>query len=454
MNPSRRPSLNLLFIFLAVATLATLSVVSMRFYSSAFSSLNLKQIVGLLRGEKADIHIGDAQSSLKSTSLPHNVPIGQGDTQAADELTQLDGAAQKLNLQINERPRDPALHNQLGLIYEGIGSKDKAIRQFEIAVELSRAALNALNEKQKGLKKEADPDTVSVLAMIDSAKLSAELAASHSALARIYDQQGASDKVVAQLDLINKDRAFCLVRGRPSIDGLRREPSQPTMHRFSPACLQLLARAQALLQAKRAPEAIQIYKQVLVLDPQAGIAHEKLGQVALTMGNYYLAKQELVKACKLNSATANSHLLLADAYQGMTQTDLAIAELKLATTLDPKNYNALFELGSLYATGGDNLMAAQTFHKLVELNPSSPAAHNNFASSLSMTGKYHEAEEEFEKALALAPELASSHYGMGIALYNLKQYPAAISELKRALSLNPNYADAKNKIETAYRHMN
>jgi tetratricopeptide (TPR) repeat protein len=108
----------------------------------------------------------------------------------------------------------------------------------------------------------------------------------------------------------------------------------------------------------------------------------------------------------------------------------------------------------MYASGGKNDLAAQTFQRVVEINPRSAAAHNNLGSSLSMNGKYREAIPEFEKALAISPNMASSHYGMGLALYNVKDYPAAISELKRALTLNPSYADAKTKIALCYRRSN
>jgi superkiller protein 3 len=344
------------------------------------------------------------------------------------------------------------LHNQLGLIYEGLGDSDKAIRQFQSAVELCRGELLSLAATQRTLKQQVANDKLS-LSMIQSAKLSSELSAAHSALARIYDQLGMRDKVVSELDLLNRDRAFGSAQKAQERAGVAPLP-QSSVHRLTPACLQLLARAQALNQSGRNIEAVQLYKQVLSIDPQAAIAHQQLGQSALTSGNFYLAKEELTKASDLDQGNANTHVLLSLAYRQLSQFDSARSELQKAVKLDPKNYGALFQLGSLYASGGKNDLAAQTFQRVVEINPHSAAAHNNLGSSLSMTGKYRDAIPEFEKALALAPNLASSHYGMGLALYNMREYPAAVSELKRAVSLNPNYADAKTKIQLCYRHTN
>ncbi len=372
-----------------------------------------------------------------------------------EELTSLDGAAQKLLVGINQNPAEPSLHNQLGLIYEGLGDNDRAIRQFQTAVDLSRSGLLTLAASQKTLRQQLANDKLAY-SMIQSAKLSTDLSAAHSALARIYDQMGMRDRVVAELDLLNRDRAFGSSGAQKGSERtITAQGGQAsTVHRLSPACLQLLARAQALGQAGRKGEAVQLYKQVLRLDPQAAIAHQQLGMTAAAGGNYYLAKEELTRASELDPLNANTHITLGVTYKGMSQYDNARTEFEKAVQLDPRNYGALFQLGAMYASSGKNDLAAQTFQKVVELNPGSAAAHNNLGSSLSMTGRYREAIGQFEKALALSPNMASSHYGMGMALYNMREYPASIAELKQALSLNPSYADAKTKIQLAYRHTN
>ncbi|HEY9680877.1 MAG TPA: tetratricopeptide repeat protein [Oculatellaceae cyanobacterium] len=443
---NRRPSLKLVVVLIAALVLVTIPVIPMRLYGVGL--LPLKQLSQLWPGadqpkpsETSAPVATDAQASRSDQSLKTD-----------EELSSLDGAAQKLVISISQNPADPSLHNQLGLIYEGLGDSEKAIPQFQSAVDLCRAELLNLASQQRTLKQQVANDKLS-LSMIQSARLSTELSAAHSALARIYDQLGMRDKVVAELDMLNRDRAFG--SGQKTQERATVAQGQiAVVHRLSPACLQLLARAQALTQSGRNNEAVQLYKQVLSMDPQAAIAHQQLGQTALANGNSYLAKEELSKAAELDPSNAATHVSLAMAYRQLSQFEPARNELQKAVQVDPKNYGALFQLGSLYASGGKNALAAQTFQRAVDLNPRSAAAHNNLGSSLSMAGKYRDAIGEFEKALALSPTLASSHYGMGVALYNMRQYPAAVSELKRAVSLNPNYADAKTKIQLCYRHTN
>ena len=425
--------------------LVTLPVIPMRLYGVGFSPL--KQLASFFpaltksKSTETSVQSDDTDNRQSSTaSLKHE-----------EELTSLDSAAQKLVAGIAAHPEDPSLHNQLGLIYEGLGDTDKALDQFQTSVSLARTGLLALSSTQKTLREQMANDKLSV-SMIHTAKLSTDLSAAHSALARLYDQMGMRDKVVAELDLLNRDRAFSSAAAQHVTE--KSSSNQSSVHRFTPACLQLLARAQALTQARRNNEAIQLYKEVIAIDPQAAIAHQQLGLAAVAAGNCYLAKEELVKATELDPTNASNYISLGAAYKGMSQFEMSRNALQKAVQLDPKNFNALFQLGSMYAASGKNDLAAQMFQRVVDLNPNSAAAHNNLGSSLSMNGHPREAISEFEHALALSPELASSHYGMGIALYNVKDYPAAISELKRALALNPGYSDAKEKITLAYRHTN
>jgi tetratricopeptide (TPR) repeat protein len=426
--------------------LVTLPVIPMRLYGVGFSPL--KQLASIFpfasKSKSTDVSTQSDDTDNRQTQT--------ASMKQEEELTSLDSAAQKLAASIAANPDDPSLHNQLGLIYEGLGDTEKAVNQFQASVSLARTGLLALSATQKTLREQMANDKLSA-SMIQTAKLSTDLSAAHSALARLYDQMGMRDKVVAELDLLNRDRAFSSAAAAQHASE-KPSGSQNSVHRLSTTTLQLLARAQALSQARRNNEAIQIYKEVISLDPKAAIAHQQLGQAAIAADNYYLAKEELLKASELDPTNASNYISLGLAYKGMSQFELSRNAMQKAVQLDPRNFNALFQLGSMYSASGKNDLAAQMFQRVVDLSPNSAAAHNNLGSSLSMSGHPKEAIAEFEKALSISPELASSHYGMGIALYNVKDYPAAISELKRAVALNPGYSDAKQKIALAYRRTN
>lgn len=224
--------------------------------------------------------------------------------------------------------------------------------------------------------------------------------------------------------------------------------------RLSHNSLQLLARAEALIQAKRLPEAMKLYQALARLEPGAAIVHREFGITAAASSNYWLATQELEESDRLEPDNALTHRHLGLAYQSLFESEKAKRELQKATMLDPKDAASWFSLGNVYASLAEYAKAGEAFRQALGIRPDWAAAHNNLAASDAIAGNMKGAIEEFEKALALEPDMASAHYGLGLALYNVKDYRAAIYEFKRTLALNPDCADARSKMDLAYRKTN
>ena len=370
---------------------------------------------------------------------------------SGNDIATLDLASQQLLAAIEKDPKNPSLRNQLGLIYSESGQSDKAVQNFQKAIELARTQLTLLNAQEKAALAQKNSSATAQI-VLSGSKLSNDLAAAHSSLARIYDKLGQHDRVVSELDMLNHDISFG--SGLSPVIAAKTANDANPVHRLTPECLQKLARAEALTQANRMPEAMQLYKQVVKLDPQVAIAHERLGLAAEGSSNFWLAKQELQTALSLNPANANCEVHLGTVYQSLSEPAKAKSEFLKALSVDSKNALALFSLANIYASQNQLSDAVRTYQKLVVVAPSMPAAHNNLAMCYSMSHDYPRAIDEYGRALALDPELASSHYGLGMVLFNVKDYRASISELKRALALNPSYLDAREKIELAYKKLN
>jgi tetratricopeptide (TPR) repeat protein len=454
--PVRRISARLVVVFMLAIALVSIPVMPLRFLGlPSWQNIGTRLADGC--GSALNGLLGLVSPTNRQASLTPSKEQPTTEESPKDELASLDSAAQQLVTSIEKDPGNPALHNQLGLIYAELGDSDKAVLHFQRAIEVARGKLLALNARERASQMEGGDKGGSVSLVLESSKLSADLSAAHSSLARIYDQLGQHDRVVSELDLLNHEIVF-----GSSLTPKFNEPAKivspppvlSSVHRLSPACMQLLAKAQALTQARRTTEAMPLYRQVVQLDPQAGIAHQQLGLAAAATGNYWLASQELGTASQIDPNNATTHAQLGSTYQAIGQSEKAINEFQKAIALDPKNVTALFSLGNILATQRQHALAIQVYQRALLINPQSAAIHNNLGSSYSQTGDYKDAIDEFNRALALSPDMASSHYGMGIALYNVKDYRGAISELKRALSLNPGYGDAREKIELAYRKTN
>lgn len=369
---------------------------------------------------------------------------------AGGDLKSLDTASDQLLDQINKNPSDPSLHNQVALIFAGMGDYTSAINHFEKAVQASRSQILLLTAQEESLRANKD-NAGAAKAVLQVSKLNVELSAAHSSLARVYGELGQHDKVVSELDALNKDISFGSDLTKKKTETIEVAHSSDPDHRLSAKALSSLARAQALMQAHRINEAMDEYKKVIASEPQSAIAHERLGLAALFVNNSYLAMQELETAIRLEPDRATTHNALGLAYQSEGDPQRAQVEFDKALSLNPKDSEAAFNLGTILAATGRYGPAEIAFKRTLEINPKSAMAHNHLGTLLSLSGNYRQAMQEFQAALNLQPDLASSHYGLGLALYNTKDYSASIREFKRALVLNPGLSDAHNKIEQAYR---
>jgi len=376
--------------------------------------------------------------------------------QSVDDVSLLDSAEQQLLNSVAQNPDDPCAYNQLGLIYAGSGEFDKAVTYLQKAIEVSRARVAQLTQSEQQLRAQGQSDKAS-RCLLERSRISVELSAAHSSLARVYDQLGQHDRVLAQLEQLNTDIAF-----GASPSGQGKAAVAPAAiagvgaasadgHKLSLPVLRLLARAEALMQARRIAEAADQYKKVVQLDPMAGLAHQRLGAIAAMANNYYLAVQELETAAHLDPNDATVHTNLGAAYQAQGEPELAIEQYEKALALNPRSAEAALNLGNILCSAGKPKPAQEAFEKLAKLSPDSAMAHNSLATVMSVNGDYKGAIDEFEKSLTIQPDIATSHYGLGLAFFHSTNYPASIREFKRALALNPGLTDAHVKMEQAYK---
>ncbi len=87
----------------------------------------------------------------------------------------------------------------------------------------------------------------------------------------------------------------------------------------------------------------------------------------------------------------------------------------------------------------DRQRAFVSFQKSVQLNPKNRDAHYGLGHIYAQQGKYEEAEREFRTVLDLDPEHSESHTYLGQVLAQRKRWPEAIEAFKAALA-NPLYA--------------
>lgn len=174
-------------------------------------------------------------------------------------------------------------------------------------------------------------------------------------------------------------------------------PPSPELDYYLGLCLTQLARyEEALLSLEK------------VVTSQFSFFHTMQGRMVLgyvyaITARHRLAQFEFQKVCDmLQSSQAFAGLGYVHYAQGNVTE--AVAALKKALEIDPRNSNALNSLGFIYSEERLDLpRGIQLCRQAVELNPRNPAYHDSLGWSFYRAGNLSEAKASLRRALDLAP---------------------------------------------------
>jgi tetratricopeptide (TPR) repeat protein len=116
-----------------------------------------------------------------------------------------------------------------------------------------------------------------------------------------------------------------------------------------------------------------------------------------------------------------------------------VAELVGLVQQDPKNMEALFELGETYFLAGEWQAAIDWFGRVLELDPNNVHAKTDVGTASFNLGRYEEAKASWLSGLQVAPDDVQLHYNMGFLYANVEpaDYTAAASEWGKVVELAP-----------------
>src|ERR1700686_3609472 len=129
---------------------------------------------------------------------------------------------------------------------------------------------------------------------------------------------------------------------------------------------------------------------------------------------------------------------------------VAIALLKRATEVDPKNKFAWNNLGLIYFAMRQDDQAITNFQKQLEVNPYDEFAYNNLGRVYWNERKYDDAVKSFNKQLENNPLDKFAHANLGAMYEEWKKYDLAVGELEKAASLTPASPDLQVSLGNAY----
>ena len=130
--------------------------------------------------------------------------------------------------------------------------------------------------------------------------------------------------------------------------------------------------------------------------------------------------------------------------QGATSPEmLAQAAQPLLAKLqaNPKDVDALTQLGNLYYDGQAYSQAIEYYNKVLEITPKNPDVITDLGTAYWYTGNADKAIEDFQKSLAIRPNHPGTMFNLGIVKWQGKKDPAgAVVVWEQLLKTNPDYA--------------
>lgn len=123
------------------------------------------------------------------------------------------------------------------------------------------------------------------------------------------------------------------------------------------------------------------------------------------------------------------------------QTDRAIAAYRAALALEPASLPALRNLGRVLLQYGKLEDARIVFDEALRLDPDNPKSHNDAGEVRRAAGRIPEAEAAFREALRLDPDYAPAHYNLALVLATTERPAEAARHLENYLRLSPDAPD-------------
>jgi len=192
--------------------------------------------------------------------------------------------------------------------------------------------------------------------------------------------------------------------GCDSRNGINNQPSSTGANSplQSNQTADLIKSADEFYEKREYARAIELYKQVLKIDPRNAKIYNGIG----------------------------------DAYYYQNLYDSAIENYTQATKLNPTYAAAFFNLGYAYSQIKQYKRAIENFTESVNLRPDHAASYFNRALAYSDIEHEYEAISDYTLAIKYAPKEMKHYYFRGLSFYNLKKYKDAAQDFTTVMALD------------------
>ena len=176
------------------------------------------------------------------------------------------------------------------------------------------------------------------------------------------------------------------------------------------------------------------------VDAKRGTSSWDKGVAAFKAGDLDQAAREFQQVALSQPDWPGGHYMLGEVYLRQGNAQKAVAALRKACELDPRNASYQLALGTAYLKSGNYSDAVRMLEKI---SPASvpqeqqAAFLHMLAVALDKTGDTAAALDFFQKALKANPNDPTLLYNYGSAAFEADDTPTAVAALEKTISLNP-----------------
>ena len=196
---------------------------------------------------------------------------------------------------------------------------------------------------------------------------------------------------------------------------------------------------------------IELYKNVLELEPDNVAALNNIGAAYNNAYSYQEALKNLSKAIELKPDYPIALANLANSYNLLNKLDDALNYANKAIEINPNLDWSYSVKANVFTKLGKLDEAEKTFDLAVKINSNSPEVYNNRGYFYEETGKFDEAEKDFIKAEKLGLQNKAMLYNNFAVLYRRKkEFDKALLYLEKAREENPNFPNIEGTLAMIY----
>lgn len=197
-------------------------------------------------------------------------------------------------------------------------------------------------------------------------------------------------------------------------------------------------------------KAIDFYREATEQDPENTIAWYGLGNCYDGLAQTEEAVAAYQQAIRINPEDPFLRFSLANYLVKLGRLADAIASYEMVVQLDPDNADAYAGLAMAQTEMGRYEAAIKSHGQVIRVKPESSAAYYNLGITLGRLEKTEEAIEAFRKAVAFDADNLDAFQNMAILLTRANRYDDAIAAFKQAIRIDPDHGPSHYLLGKAF----